>query len=105
MSILIKGMDMPKDGGLLCVNIYPDGKVCINLDLECKRIATAVPVPKHGRLIDADATRNEIDKVRPGRCYEDAWTLTVLDNSPTIIEAEEGEAALREGGGNHETTD
>ena len=54
MSILIKGMEMPKDEEMLCINIYPDGKVCINLDLECKRIANAVPVPPHGRLIDAD---------------------------------------------------
>lgn len=54
MGIYIKGMEMPKDGELLCINIYPDGKVCINLDLDSKQIATAVSVPLHGRLIDAD---------------------------------------------------
>ena len=54
MSILIKGMEMPTNGELLCINIYPDGKVCIDLDLECKQIATAVELPPHGRLIDAD---------------------------------------------------
>lgn len=36
------------------------------------------------RLIDADAVREEIDRTRPGRNYEDAWTLTVLDNAHTI---------------------
>lgn len=52
MSVLIKGLDMPKSEEMLCINIYPDGKVCINLDLECKQVATAVPVPPHGRLVD-----------------------------------------------------
>lgn len=39
---------MPKNEEMLCINIYPDGKVCINLDLDCKQIATAVPVPSCG---------------------------------------------------------
>lgn len=54
MGVYIENIEMPKDEEMLCVNIYPDGKVCINLDLECKRIATAVSVPPHGRSIDAD---------------------------------------------------
>lgn len=48
------------------------------------------PVP-HGRLVDADAIRADIDEKRPGRSYDDAWALTVLDSAPTILEAEEGE--------------
>ena len=36
------------------------------------------------RLIDADAVRKQIDEKRPGRAYEDAWALTVLDNAPTV---------------------
>ncbi len=61
MSILIKGLGMPADGELLCINIYPDGKVCINLDLNCERIATAVPAAdvapvRHGRWIVDDIT-------------------------------------------------
>ena len=58
MSILITGLDMPKDGEQLCININPDGKVCINLDLSCEKVGTAVPVPPHGRLIDADEFLN-----------------------------------------------
>lgn len=54
MGIYIN-MEMPKDGELLCINIYPDGEVCINLDLDCKQVATAVPVPPPGWLIDADS--------------------------------------------------
>lgn len=48
-------------------------------------------VPPHGRLIDADAIRADINEKRPRRSYEDAWALTVIDAAPTIIEAEEGE--------------
>ena len=48
-----------------------------------------IEVPQHGRLIDADAVREEIDRLRPGRMYEDAWALTVMDNAPTIITADE----------------
>ena len=55
MSILIKGLDMPKDRDILYIDIYSTGKVAHDFDLECKQIATAVPVPPHGRLIDADA--------------------------------------------------
>jgi hypothetical protein len=55
-------MEMPTDGEFLCINVYPDGKVCINLDLDCKQVATAVPVPPHGRLIDADALTEQMER-------------------------------------------
>lgn len=95
MSILIKNIEMPKDGEMLCINIYPDGKVCINLDLDCKQIATAVHVPPHGRLTDADAVQDTVLKL-----IEDGWDITrndykrmcdILFECPTIIPAEEGE--------------
>ena len=47
-----------------------------------------LPIPDHGRLIDADEVRKIIDTYRPGRIYEDAWALTVMDNAPTIIPAD-----------------
>ena len=99
MSILIKGMEMPKDEEMLCINIYPDGKVCINLDLECERIATAAPVPKHGDLID----RQKLNKKKKycfqtqgGAFPKSEWYIKAEDlfNAPTIIPAdpaEEGE--------------
>lgn len=36
------------------------------------------------RLIDADAVIRQIDEMRPGRCYEDAWALTVINSAPTV---------------------
>lgn len=82
-GIYIEGMEMPQDGELLCINIYPDGKVCINLNLKCNRIATAIPVPDHGRLVDAD---------RLGFAMMDAenadQALAMVDDAPTIIPAD-----------------
>jgi len=58
MGILINGMEMPKDKAVAVV-IHPDGTaytaemiagVCTEYLADC----TAVTVPPHGRLIDAD---------------------------------------------------
>lgn len=100
MGVYIKGMDMPKDGEMLCINIYPDGKVCINLDLDCKQIATAVHVPPHGRLIDADALRakqqEDADLFQGSTAYGDKCrrdeamnAVANIVNAPTIIPAKE----------------
>lgn len=94
MSIYIKGMEMPREGELLCINIHPDGKVCINLDLSCTKVGTAVPVPPHGRVIDADAftrTQGFHDfKYANGMVYVGVVEVVGLINAaPTIIPAEE----------------
>ena len=92
MSVLIKGIDMPKDGGILCITIYPDGIVCLNRDLECKRIATAVPVPKHGRLIDGDVAEGiyftEEDENGKDFCDGILYAADWISEQPTIIPAE-----------------
>ena len=50
--IIIDGLDMPKgEDSRLCIDIYPSGKVCIDLDLELKQIATA-SAPKRGKWIN-----------------------------------------------------
>ena len=110
MSVLIKGMEMPKCC-LLCPFCVPEadeenGEICIlsgqypivNKDernVECP----LVELPeKHGRLIDADALLKKFC----GHCdgYEECGTnkirvecydLGLINHSPTIIEAEDGE--------------
>lgn len=57
MDILIKNMEMPKDGRLPLV-IEPDGSVRIYIEgatdfVPCS--STAIPVPEHGDLIDRDS--------------------------------------------------
>ena len=50
MGVYIKGMEMPKDGSMIFA-IRQDGMV---EDVMGCYVGKAVPVPPHGRLIDAD---------------------------------------------------
>lgn len=85
-DILIRGMELPKSGGILCINISPEGKVTRQFDLSCKQIATAVPLPEgHGRLGDLDALQEEFKK------YHDGKRLMLIDTALTIVPAEGGE--------------
>lgn len=93
MSIIIKGMKMPKGDSVKCICIFPDGKVSNIYDSDRKQIATAFPVPPHGRLIDADALEEEpCDVVENMEWYsESGYSHIQIQNAPTIIEAEEEE--------------
>lgn len=83
MGVYIKGMEMPFAGSIKTIVIYPDGTVrTIRQD---PLPYTAVPVPPHGRLIDADEYKQEMKDCRM------AFWDEVLDSMPTIIPAEEGE--------------
>ena len=75
MSVLIKGMEMPKKELILI--LFPDGKVATE-EYEIGAKAKAVEVPPHGRLIDADALP-----------YLDIEWEDIV-NAPTVIETEEG---------------
>ena len=46
-GIYIPNLEMPKQGELLVIEIWPDGKVSYHLDLKSIEIATAIPVPDH----------------------------------------------------------
>lgn len=116
MSILIKGMDMPKDIEPGLVIEFADG-------IDGKRYARlwhyrhggltewleAVSIPSHGRLIDADVLTGKMeynlwaieDKAekelgfdeafRRGMQYGHAVCVDAVNDTPTIIPAEEGE--------------
>ena len=100
MGVYIKGMEMPKTHPLT-VTIYPDGQV-LSETVGAKDVhGTAVPVPPHGRLIDADEMKKSIRKQTAilrligGEFAEIAETLEKgflqeIDNAPTIIPTEEG---------------
>ena len=52
MSLIIKGMELPKNGESTTITVYGDGVWCAHFDNEPH--GKAVPFPeKHGRLIDA----------------------------------------------------
>lgn len=67
MSILIKGMEMPKhDDEYVIFTVYGDGGVVYGpLNRPHVRYKNrAVPVPPHGRLIDADAVERNLVKMQ-----------------------------------------
>lgn len=115
MSILIKGMEMPKscwqcqlleghrhDGLCKAANRwlddddyfdwyqYQEGDIDTSKPLNCP----LVEVPKHGRLIDADALKNSLafaESTAKWAVPALRAVLMVIDEMPTTIPAEEGE--------------
>lgn len=96
MSILITGIDMPTKGNPITVLIYPDGTA----EWEAQNKAgIAVPVPPHGRLIDADSLRAKMyheafETDSPMQKWDSGcWIRYKMferleENAPTIIPAE-----------------
>lgn len=100
MSVLIKGMEMPESchecvagyGG--CCFVAPAEADGICPDHGRADFCPLVPVPKHGRLIDADALQK--DGWAMQRTYQSAPSVMTVEmkypaDFPAIIEAEGGE--------------
>lgn len=96
MGVYIKNMEMPKSCGYCpMLDDYGDYPVCnltkeqrgYNFPVAVKRMdkCPLIPVPPHGRLIDAD----RFSTVLMNDEYQDAFHI--LAQTPTIIPAEEGE--------------
>lgn len=99
MSILVKGMEMPRNCDRCNVCDYEQG--CCLVFGEGERgtggkkdgrmeWCPLVEIPPHGRLIDADALDKRIEE--GGCCCTEEyaeWMGECIDNAPTIIEAEE----------------
>lgn len=113
MGVYIKGMETPDS----CWNCPVDKPLCTlwqgmtvdEMDNGRHKDCPLVPVPPHGRLIDADALMHEFEKAQRtmaqhGREYSCSFMSSsqeistewycvgdMLENAPTVIEAEEGE--------------
>lgn len=86
MSVYIPGMQIPTAPVLFC--LHPDGKVFADLEGDWREYK-AVPVPPHGRLIDADALKKK--RHWTDDFYETEYVeVEDIDAAPTIIPAEEG---------------
>lgn len=91
MSIIIKGLEMPKENAI-CIVIFPDGKVTSQFGVP--HLGTAVPVPPHGRLGDLDALYWRIKAEcnpygAPTISYDDGLkVLNIISSTPPIIPAE-----------------
>ena len=106
MSVIINGMDMPTNKELW-IRVQPDGKIVSQTGYVIED-ASAKQVPPHGRLIDADALRQDLkdsidecnnwaDEVEPNttmyaRISQALGTFVEcslrVKAAPTIIEAE-----------------
>ena len=104
MSVLIRGMEMPKRGHTTTITIVGSGQAYVEY-FDCRPHVketieyTAVPVPPHGGLIDLKApfkaqyydemTEDWLEKIVT---VEDVLYGCMVDEMPpTIIPAEEGE--------------
>ena len=88
MSILIKGMEMPKteeESKLLILT--PDGVTWLTqLGLGNQKFDT-IEVPPHGRLIDADALLADV-RAHSESYFADDFAHEWVDVAPTIIPAD-----------------
>ena len=93
MSVLIKGMEMPKAGNWKTIRIYYDGTCAEpNWQGDCRYMhgCEAVSVPPHGRLIDEhEILKNQHDVILKNGAKHRCFDTTLLSEIPTIIEAEE----------------
>lgn len=92
MSVVIKGMKMPKTCSECIFDVY--GGCLINLNIDPKNKLThschLIELPDHGRLVDAD------DVIEEARCGRYWWETEqevpqILNEIPTIIPAERSE--------------
>lgn len=87
MSIMIKGMVMPTDQPQL-LWVYPNGKaLTVQSDVDPWKDLQAVPVPPHGRLIDADAIPYKKIMYEDDEFYYGV-TKPYIDRMPTVIPAD-----------------
>ena len=98
MSVLIKGMKMPKGDKALVVVINSNGTVDRpNWRWDCTLIkgAEAVELPDHGDLIDRDALREKAHKLPNGynHGYFHKCVDELFDYAPVVIPAERSEDA------------
>ena len=96
MGVYIKGMEMPTGDEMLCINIFPDGKVTSHFDLRCMPVAKAVPVSPHGRLGDLNELHKEaVRRSEKAGTYGSWYNCTDrvisafdIEVAPTIIPAD-----------------
>lgn len=95
MSLILKGIDLPSKGDVICLEIYSDGSVWDRSNWEPHRPkVSAIQIPKdHGNIID-DQSIEEAEIFDGSRIMK--WSRDDRDNhnvlfirSTTLLEAEE----------------
>lgn len=94
MSLLIKGMEMPKAGNWKTIRVYYDGTCAEpNWQGDCKVMkgCEAVPIPDHGDLIDRDELmKHEVYMPREGGNLPLVY-MSYVKAAKTVIPAERSE--------------
>ena len=94
MGVYIKGMEMPNRGHTTTITIVGSGQAYVEY-FDCRPHVeetieyTAVPVPQHGRLIDADEFFKALTMDDCVSILEAMHIQSILSDVPTIIPAEE----------------
>ncbi len=87
MSVLIKGLKLPKDCAVKVA--IRDGIASVYLDEGKADYYSVIELPDHGRLIDADKIEY-YEVIRFGEPHYMVWKPHI-DGLPTILEAERSE--------------
>ena len=97
-GIYIPGMEMPTDSHPTWIVLHSDGTVEYNEVSQSNPVGwntliqAAIPVPDHGRLIDADKlgtpAKIEEDTLWRGRIETEVYLASTIYNAPTIIPAD-----------------
>lgn len=98
MDILIRGMKMPKVSGRMeaVITILKDGTAQIAISPSDDQIGywkeyPLVSVQPHGRLIDADEAKKNLDRATWQYLYENHLAKRCIDDTLTVIPASEEE--------------
>lgn len=88
MSVLIKGIEMPKPGQIVLVEIDENGDVFAAYDGGRTKLAQykAIPVPPHGDLIDSEAVNLSDGPYEYQDWVEWAWEQYL--NAPVFLPAD-----------------
>ena len=88
MSIILKGIDLPKEGEKITLAIFHDGDI-VSYKYWLPKEAEAIQIPTpHGRLIDGDELKS-IKSIQSADFNSIETIQKWIDNAPTILEAEE----------------
>ena len=95
MSIILKGIDMPKMGETKRIVLYDNGQIVVDEDGwdedggRCYRTSydvQAIQIPKgHGRLIDKDELLSHLKKDPLFSLVEQYGISGVIESRPTIL--------------------
>lgn len=86
MSIILKGIDLPKEGEEITLAIFHDGDI-VSYKYWLPKEAEAIQIPKdHGRLIDMRALFEDLNKYQ---IEYNADINKVISDAPMILAEEE----------------